>query len=631
MPQAALKRVEPHKVMDRRPRVLTGVGACLLAAALTTLPLTAQAETRATEMDRETQEPVDPTFAGPTLPYAPYVDVDPSAEFLDAQGEPRQNFVQGMVSWAMALVSPTQRNRGRRTALDGSFHDLQEYQDIYLLAAGWNGDRFFQYRLGLMFEDGTGALRTNKVAAYYWYSLAAAQGLEIAKRQRLQLLAADRVGDITDRQLNDVYLKFIEVYIFGGPEAQFRLGEILESDFFDNEEHDQDVINVPGNYPSLRLIQAFAAYKLAKDGGYNEADRAMTRLSNSGQLTDIHIQTALDIAREWSKLVGTSPNQGNPFSFTGTRATEALARGNEFQDRRNDPLSDADEARSWLREAQAHMARGDIKKSKIALETAIRLAPNSRAALEAQQSLQSLTTTCSAAPPDLRPSEYRGPAHPLDRVREIRISTQQEALSALGHYDGRIDGRPGPRTRSAVRRFLTALNVDVKDFLNAHQVVELICKAAQLRGHAPSQNVLGFMYANGIGVVQDEDLAHHWFSEAAQQAEPSAVYNVGIMYATERGLPRNMVGHPQNCMIAYSYLREAQGLRHPLATKALRELSGMKACKGQKIDAGYRAQRPVEPDYSEEDRYYRDEDYGEDRYYRDERDYDEARGRWRRS
>ncbi len=42
------------------------------------------------------------------------------------------------------------------------------------------------------------------------------------------------------------------------------------------------------------------------------------------------------------------------------------------------------------------------------------------------------------------------------------------------------------------------------------------------QGQAKAQNSLGRMYAGGVGVEQDDQLAHLWFSLAAAQGEASA-------------------------------------------------------------------------------------------------------------
>ncbi len=489
------------------------------------------------------------------------------------------NWFQDMVRWAVELVStpPRRTPTGTSARLSSAFADLEDYEEVYTLAAGWNGDRFQQYRLGLMFETGNGAVSPNLAAAYYFYSLSAAQNFGPAADKRITLLQGNvPQGDLDIRDRMEVYLKFVETYIFGGPDAQFRLGEVLQGDFFNNRFHDQDRYDADDNFPRRRLVHAYAAFLLAEQGGVERAAEARQDLVRRENMTQYDQVAGEEVAEEWAALIGIG-DPDNPFRLSEALTEKALSRGNAFQDRRSDEMSDNDDARSWLLSGRSFEARGDIRRAKIAYETAISLAAGSRAGLDAQQALQGLTTTCSAAPAN-------HPDNPLGRIWKIDLEAQQFALRALGYYEGPIDGDPGPMTRSAVRNFLASLNVDQQAYLDGPQIVELICNAAQLRGHAASQNMLGLMYAEGIGVVREEELALYWFTQSAQQRFPSAVLNVGKMYAQERGLV--MRGHPQNCAIAKSYMREAADLGHPQAKRELSRVDTAPACKSYGGQAG---------------------------------------------
>ncbi|MEJ0042132.1 MAG: hypothetical protein WDM81_07905 [Rhizomicrobium sp.] len=45
-----------------------------------------------------------------------------------------------------------------------------------------------------------------------------------------------------------------------------------------------------------------------------------------------------------------------------------------------------------------------------------------------------------------------------------------------------------------------------------------------------SQNTLGVMYAKGLGVVTNYARAEYWFSRAADQRFPAALYHLGVLY-----------------------------------------------------------------------------------------------------
>ena len=61
-------------------------------------------------------------------------------------------------------------------------------------------------------------------------------------------------------------------------------------------------------------------------------------------------------------------------------------------------------------------------------------------------------------------------------------------------------------------------------------------RMAAEQGHASAQLNLGYMYANGEGVLKDDAAAVRWFRMAAEQGHASAQYNLGYMYATGRGV-----------------------------------------------------------------------------------------------
>ena len=47
------------------------------------------------------------------------------------------------------------------------------------------------------------------------------------------------------------------------------------------------------------------------------------------------------------------------------------------------------------------------------------------------------------------------------------------------------------------------------------------------------------MYANGEGVTRNDEEAAKWIRKAADQGDPHAQNNLGVMYATGRGLPKD--------------------------------------------------------------------------------------------
>jgi uncharacterized protein len=76
------------------------------------------------------------------------------------------------------------------------------------------------------------------------------------------------------------------------------------------------------------------------------------------------------------------------------------------------------------------------------------------------------------------------------------------------------------------------------------------------RGDARAQAALGFMYANGRGVPQNQVEAAIWYRRAADQGNPTAQYMLGLLY--DKGM-----GVPQNDIEAYKWLNLAVAGANP--------------------------------------------------------------------
>lgn len=64
------------------------------------------------------------------------------------------------------------------------------------------------------------------------------------------------------------------------------------------------------------------------------------------------------------------------------------------------------------------------------------------------------------------------------------------------------------------------------------------CRAAD-QGDADAQTFLGLMYGKGRGVPQDDKKAAEWYRKAADQGVSDAQSNLGVMYANGRGVPQD--------------------------------------------------------------------------------------------
>ena len=64
-------------------------------------------------------------------------------------------------------------------------------------------------------------------------------------------------------------------------------------------------------------------------------------------------------------------------------------------------------------------------------------------------------------------------------------------------------------------------------------------KALAEKGDADAQYNLGWMYADGEGVPEDDKEAVKWYRKAAEQGHADAQYSLGLMYADGKGVPQD--------------------------------------------------------------------------------------------
>ncbi len=84
----------------------------------------------------------------------------------------------------------------------------------------------------------------------------------------------------------------------------------------------------------------------------------------------------------------------------------------------------------------------------------------------------------------------------------------------------------------------TILRYGAQDSLELKQATQILTQAAQ-EGQAEAQFMLGSMYAEGQGVIQDFMQAAHWLLKAANAGHPEAMHHLGMMYMIGNGVPKN--------------------------------------------------------------------------------------------
>ena len=104
----------------------------------------------------------------------------------------------------------------------------------------------------------------------------------------------------------------------------------------------------------------------------------------------------------------------------------------------------------------------------------------------------------------------------------------------------------GTQWRFGMKHRAPVLNAAILVLVFAVAVAAQSTEIEQLRlaaeqGDASAQFNLGFMYATGEGVPKDDAKAVKWFRLAAEQGHAQAQYNLGFMYADGRGVLKDRI------------------------------------------------------------------------------------------
>jgi len=251
----------------------------------------------------------------------------------------------------------------------------------------------------------------------------------------------------------------------------------------------------------------------------------------------------------------------------------ALAEGGPCRRWSKGYCQEAENAQSAIGYSRYYLRRGDAESALKSWDNALDFyrmsmkhgaGVGAQSAIYAAKRIQFQSMTCEYSNDSLSRIARNFDKNPLGALIEMR--QKQQALSALGYYLGKVDNRHGSETREAVRKFQDDLWFDQTGVLSAEQTVLLICGGAQIAKDVASQNVLGIMYAGGLGVLQNTDFALNWLEMAAQRRDSDAAWNLALMYGTQTVLSSVQVCDAvQNAERADSYLKEAADAGHPAA------------------------------------------------------------------
>ncbi|WP_299132072.1 caspase family protein [uncultured Amaricoccus sp.] len=146
-----------------------------------------------------------------------------------------------------------------------------------------------------------------------------------------------------------------------------------------------------------------------------------------------------------------------------------------------------------------------------------------------------VTTGATPVTLNLSPAAADSPKGGLADPLKTPPHLVQYALSALGYYRGAADGKFGPASREAARRYQRALGGPADGVLTGAQVVSLLAAGAEA-GDANSQVAYGMLLARGAGLPRDDAAAADWFRKAADAGNGPGQYNLGLLYLGGRGV-----------------------------------------------------------------------------------------------
>lgn len=99
--------------------------------------------------------------------------------------------------------------------------------------------------------------------------------------------------------------------------------------------------------------------------------------------------------------------------------------------------------------------------------------------------------------------------------------------------DGSVDPKDKQYTSAGLHKAAKAL--ESGDYTTAFAEFKSLADA----GNAEAQNNLGMMYANGMGIPQDDKQAELYIRRAAEAGFAAAQGNLGMIYAQGRGVPQD--------------------------------------------------------------------------------------------
>lgn len=75
--------------------------------------------------------------------------------------------------------------------------------------------------------------------------------------------------------------------------------------------------------------------------------------------------------------------------------------------------------------------------------------------------------------------------------------------------------------------------MEAGEFVAAREMFEVLARS----GNADAEELIGVMYALGLGVARDDERAFEWYLRASMKGHPGAQSGIGWYYEIGRGMP----------------------------------------------------------------------------------------------
>ena len=130
--------------------------------------------------------------------------------------------------------------------------------------------------------------------------------------------------------------------------------------------------------------------------------------------------------------------------------------------------------------------------------------------------------------------------HLIEHILDVKSGFREGFAKIMVEF---LENHPSKSAAQIISEYENECYQDGEDSYSQGDYTTALKKLKPLaeRGHVGAQHLLGVMYGNGTGVVQDYDHAMKWTLKAAEQGHDRAQCNLGIIYKYGKGVDKNDV------------------------------------------------------------------------------------------